>query len=226
MIVKKLWNVLLVTLALNFMALAGGVGWLYSNGNLDKAKVVAIKDLVFPKPVPEVPATQPAVAQASTQPTLKLEELLARQVGRPATEQVEFIQQTFDSKLAELDRRRRELQALEAQVEQARKGVAKDRAALLADEAKLISDKQQATRLASDKGFQDSLALYTTLPAKAVKTIFTDLDDQTVMQYLQTMQPRIASRIVKEFKSAEEVKRIERVMEMMRMAGTQAIAKD
>jgi hypothetical protein len=72
--------------------------------------------------------------------------------------------------------------------------------------------------LADDKGFQDSLALYNTMPGKQVKTIFMSLDDATVQQYLQSMTPRSAGRIVKEFKTPEETARIERVLERMRQA--------
>jgi len=39
---KKLLNVLAWTLALNFVAIAAGVGWLYNSGHLDHPKVVAI----------------------------------------------------------------------------------------------------------------------------------------------------------------------------------------
>ncbi len=35
---KKLFNLIVLTLALNFVALAGGVGFLVKSGRLDKAK--------------------------------------------------------------------------------------------------------------------------------------------------------------------------------------------
>ncbi|HVT89475.1 MAG TPA: hypothetical protein VHD56_11525, partial [Tepidisphaeraceae bacterium] len=58
---KKLLTVVILTLALNFLAVAGGVGWLYQSGKLDRTKVAAIKDILFPKPVDQ-PTTQPAEA--------------------------------------------------------------------------------------------------------------------------------------------------------------------
>src|SRR5437879_2429910 len=70
-------------------------------------------------------------------------------------------------------------------------------------EKKLAEREQQAQRLASDQGFQDSLALYQTLPAKQVKTIFMGLEDGIVIQYLQAMESRTAAKITKEFKSNE-----------------------
>ena len=91
-----------------------------------------------------------------------------------------------------------------------------ERKALDEKEKKLADREQQAQRLASDQGFQDSLALYETLPAKQVKTIFMGLDDAVVIQYLQAMESRTAAKITKEFKSPEESQRLQRLLERMR----------
>lgn len=215
---KKLFSVLMLTLAINFLAVAGGVGYLYKIGKLDKDKIHAIKEMIFPPPQADVPTTQPTASDATTQPTLKLDELLAKAAGRTAGEQVEFIQQSFDAQMAQLDQRYRELQNFRRQTDIAQAQLAKDRNTLAADRKQLADRQQLATRLASDKGFQDSLQLYNTMPAKQVKTIFMTLNDEIVQQYLQAMQPRTASKIVKEFKATEEVERIQRVLEKMRKA--------
>jgi hypothetical protein len=194
------------------------VGWLYQGQRLDRAKLLAIKEIVFPPPPPaeETPATQPA--DATTQPILRLEELLAQQSGRSASDQVEFIQHSFDAQMAQLDRRHRELLALQDQVDAAKQKMAADRAQLELDRQNLTAEQDEAARLATDKGFQDSLALYTAMPAKKVKEVFMALDDDTVTLYLQAMSPRTAAKILKEFKLPDETVRIQRVMEKMRQA--------
>lgn len=221
---KKLWNVLVLTLAINFLAVAGAAGWLYKTHRLTPENIRAVKTILFPPPIePEVPATQPS--DATTQPILKLDELLARQSGRTAAQQVEFIQQSFDAQMAQLDRRHRELLALQGQVDAAKQKLAVDRAQLDADRAALSVEQEQAARLATDKGFQDSLALYTAMPPKKTKDVFLALDDQTVTNYLQAMPPRTAAKIIREYKSPEEVQRIQTVLEKMRQA-QQASAVD
>jgi hypothetical protein len=50
------------------------------------------------------------------------------------------------------------------------------------------------------------------------------LDDKTIKNYLEAMQPRTAAKIIKEFKSPDETARIEKIMEQMRLA--QASAKE
>jgi BMFP domain-containing protein YqiC len=213
---KKLFTVLMLTLAMNFLALAGGVGWLYQHGQIDKEKIAAIKEILFPKPA-ETPTTQPS-EDPTTQPIMRLEELLAKATGRSASEQVEFIQHAFDAQMAILDRRQRELIDLQRQVDLSKQQMTKDLTSLQQRKQALDAREQEATRLASDTGFQDSLNLYNTMPSKQVKTIFMGLDDTTVKNYLEAMQPRTAAKIIKEFKSADETARIEKILEQMRLA--------
>jgi hypothetical protein len=216
--VKKLATALMMLLAINFLAVAGGVGWLWNSKHLDRTKVDSIKVILFPPP-----ATQPAVQiaqvpDATTRPTLRLEELLAKESGHGATEQVAYIQHTFDTEMAQLDRRQSELQDLKRQTDLAQDQLTRDRAALDAARKALDADKQQQAALASDKGFQDSLLLYNSMASKQVKQIFMGLDDPTVMNYLRTMEPRTAAKIIKEFKTPDETARIQRILERMRQA--------
>ena len=219
---KKFLNVLSLTLAVNFIAVAAFVAYLYRDGRLDRARITAIKEILYPPPPPEIPATQPITDQLAA-PTMKLEELLARTAGRPAAEQLDYIRKSFDSQMAQLDRAHRELLDLNQQVEQARAKLNEERKALDDKEKKLVDRDQQSQRLASDEGFQNSLNLYQTLPAKQVKTIFMGLEDATVIQYLQAMESRSAARITKEFKSPEETQRLAKLLEKMRQP--QAAAK-
>src|SRR5215468_6706767 len=143
--IRKLFTVVTLTLALNFLAAAGAVAYLIQTGQLDHAKVLAIKEIVFPT---TAPATQPAggLADATTQPTLRLDELLARSSGRSATEQVDFIQHAFDAQMAQLDRRQRETENMLRQVELAKMLVARDRAQLAEQQKQLDARQQLQTR--------------------------------------------------------------------------------
>jgi len=213
--VKKLGGVIVLTLAINFLAAAGGIGYLFQSGKLDRAKISTIKELVFAPPPVSSATTQPST-QPTTKPVNSLEELLAKASGRTAGEQVEFIQRSFDAQMALLDRRQRELTDLQRQVDLAKQQMERDRIALEKGRTELTARQELAKKLETDKGFQDSLQLYNTMPGKQVKTIFMAMDDATMRQYLQSMQPRVAARIIKEFKSPDELTRIQKVMEAMR----------
>ena len=221
---KKFVSVIILMLALNFLLLAGGAGWLFKTGHLDRDRLTAMKTLLFPPPeVPTAEAT--AAAHATTQPAGRLDALLAKASGRSGAEQVEFIQQTFDAQAALLDRRERELNDLQRQVDLAKDQMSRDRAKVEQDRKDLTARRQQDTKLASDKGFQDSLQLYTSMPAKNVKTIFLSLTDDVVQQYLEAMAPRDAAKIIKEYKTPEELNRIQIVLERMRTASTSPAAQ-
>lgn len=218
---RKLFNVIVLALAVNFLAVAGLVGWLVQSKHLDKSRVAAIKDVLFPKDMPP-PTSQPA-ADPTTQPLYNLEQLLTQQSGRSAAEQVEFIQQKFDAQMAQLDRRERELNDLQKQVELSKQQIVRDRGAFSAQKTALDAREQESKKLLADKGFQDSLSRYNVMPAKQVKQIFLTLDDATVKNYLQAMEPRAAGRIIKEFKSPDEVSRIQKVLELMRQTPPPAV---
>jgi hypothetical protein len=221
--VKKLWNVLVLTFALNFLLIAGGVGYLYRTKRIDKEKVYAIKELLFPPPAVDPATTQPT-SQPSTQPVLSLDAVLAAHANLPAADQVQLLQRTFDSRMAQLDRRQREVEALHDLVRNAETQLKAERDAFEVERAALESREQEATRLAADKGFQDALKLYETLKPKQVKDVFAGLADDVVVRYLRAMDPSRAAKIIKEFKTPAEVQRVKVLMEQVRAAAEPASA--
>jgi hypothetical protein len=227
---KKLWNVLVLALAANFLLAAGTVAWLYQTGRLDRERIVAIRKIVLDKPVAPAPkdeAAQPAAA--ITRPAMSLEALLDKHTGKRAGEQVEVVQQAFDAQSVLLDRRRREVEDLAAQVARQQEKLAEDRAELESERRGFNAREEAARGVAGDQGFQDSLKLYGAMPARQVKGVFVSMPDETVVRYLRALPPRTATKIVKEFKTPEELERIRRIMERMqqgepatRPAGTNA----
>jgi flagellar motility protein MotE (MotC chaperone) len=216
---KKLLTLIAWTLALNFLAAVAGVVFLYNSGKLNHDKVQQIKDLVF------APATQPAETKpessdrdATTQPTLRLESMLAKVSGRSASEQVEFIQNTFNAQMAILDRRFQDLQNQRRTVDQAKAQADKDREKLAAAQKKFDEAQKAQAKLQTDEGFQATLEIYNTMPPKQVKSIFMTMSDQTMLDYLKAMEPRTVSKITKEFKTPEETERVAKIMEKMRQS--------
>ncbi len=211
---KKIINVIILALAMNFLLVVGVGGWLVSSGRLDKAKFAEVKKILVAD-APPPPATQPA---PTTEPASRLEALLAQASGRPAGEQIDSIHQAFVAEQTELDRRTRELQDVRRQIDLAKQQATADRTKIQQEKKDVDAQQAEQNRLASDKGFQDSLQLYSIMPAKQVKTVFMTLGDDTVMQYLQAMQPRVAAKVIKEFKSPDETLRIQKVLEKIRLS--------
>lgn len=217
---NRIFQVLILTLAINFLAVAGGVGWLFASGKLTKEKLDVLHGMLFaPPPAPEVVTTNPAT-QPTTQPAMsKLDELLAKYSGRRAGEQVEALQQSVDAQAAALDRRSRELDNLMQQILREKAELARKSTALDAEHARMIEQENQQIAKAADAGFQTSLDLYNAMPAKKVKAAFLAMPDDAVVRFLQSMQPRTASKIISEFKAPDEQERINRILERMRTGG-------
>ncbi len=212
---KKIFLVLVLTLAMNFLAVGGAVGFLFQSGRLDKAKIAKVREIVFPPPG-AASTTRPSEGPPAPQP-LNLANLLDKHSGS-MIEQVDFIRRTVDAQMLELDRRQRELADLKRQVDLANQKLTADRAALDQREKDLAAREQATERLQSDTGFQNSLAIYTAMPAKQVKTIFMSLGEGTVQQYLTAMDTRTAGKIIKEFKTPDETAFIQRILERIRQA--------
>jgi flagellar motility protein MotE (MotC chaperone) len=219
--VKKLFNVLMLALATNFLLVAGVVGYLWKTQRLDRDKAHAIREILFPPNEAGNATTQPTT-QPATRPSLDLDAVLAAAAGMPAAEQVQLLQRTFDSRLAQLDRRTEELKSLHDLVKIGETRLAADRAAFERELAALHAREQEADRLAKDKGFQDSLELYGTMKPKQVKDVFAGLPDDVVVRYLRAMDPGQAGKIIKEFKAPAEVQRVKGLMEQVRSAAESA----
>jgi hypothetical protein len=214
---KKALHILILLLAINFLLIAGAAVWLGRSAHMDRQKLEAIREILFPRTESPQAATRPTTKPA-TQPATRLEQLLAREAQLPATERVVQLQRSFDAQAAILDHRRQQLEDLQQQISLAQAQLLRDRETLQSHKQELLTREQKENRLKADKGFQDSLSRYEAMRPNQVKEIFMGLDDRTVMNYLQAMEPRQAAKIIKEFKTPAEMDRIGKIMEMMRQA--------
>jgi hypothetical protein len=229
-VIKKLLGVIVGVLAINFLAVAGGMGYLVATKKLDRDKVHAIRDLVLNGPATQ-PSTQPTDAEAAppaTQqsaedaPMLRLDALLAKVSNRPAAEQLTLARAELDSQAALVERRMREVEDQRVQIATARAEMAKEREKLTADQKALADAQAAQTKLATDAGFQKSLELYNTLPVKQVKQLFQNMEDDSVVRYLQAMDAARAGSILKEFKTPADTTRAQALLEKIRQAQAKA----
>jgi hypothetical protein len=215
---KRLWDVLVLTLALNFRAVAGLAGWLRMSGRIDRSRVAQIKEMLFPPPAPQAPTTQPASIDPTTQPTLALETLLSQHTNMTAGQQLDFVRKTFDERQAELERKEQTLDNQQSMIRLAQDKLQTDRQIFEAQRRAFADEQERTRKLASDQGFQDALELYSNLPPKQSKTMLLAQTDDTARTFLQAMDKGVASKIIKECKTPEEMDRIRQIMEKIRQA--------
>lgn len=213
---KKLATVILLVLAINFIGVVGGAGYLVGTKKLNREKFREIKTILFPPP--PAPATQPVdeIDPATTQPILRLDELIKAQAGKPPADQMRSIREAFESRVANLEKQRREIIDLRRQLELAQKKAESDRIALDAREQAILAREASLNKSTDDKGFASALDVYNSLAAKQVKDIFMGLDDAVVVRFLQSMDARRAAKVLKEFKTDEEMFRAQTLLELLR----------
>ena len=223
-LIKKLASAVVVILALNFVGMAIAGVMLAQQANLTAEKWQAVKDVLYP---PEGEYDENAEEDAEPEPPTPMEQLVAlldEQSGKPAESRVTDMNLELDERLAEATRRERELIDRERTVQMAMRQLAADRKSF---ETQREAWQQAITDVRdreSDEGFQSSLALYESMQSKQVKAIFIDLDDETVLSYLRAMEPRQASKILKEYKSPAEVERARSILEKLREGEAASIA--
>lgn len=215
---KKLTSIVLLVLALHAVAVAAGVGYLIGTGKLNKTSAEQIRVALFPQPTTQPSTTQPSAEEAvkGDSPLIRLEALLSRQANRSATEQVEFVRQQFDEQLSQLDRRYRDLKALESQVEGGRLELERERMAVMKREATMTARESDALKQEQDKGFASEIALYTSMKPAAVKGLFMGMDDAEAAKYVQALPPRTANKILDQFKTPEEKSRMNAIFAVIR----------
>lgn len=88
---------------------------------------------------------------------------------------------------------------------------------------KLLQKKQSAftekldqyNRQAQQEGFQKALKNYSLMKPKSAKADFMKMDDDQVVAYLSQMKPDVATGILEQFRTPEELEKRLRVMEML-----------
>ena len=222
--IQKLLGVLTAVLALNFLAVAGGVGYLVATKKLDKDKAHTIRDLVLAGPTTQpVAATQPATQPSpGDAPMLRLDALLAKAAKKPMVEQADYVRGELDAQAAIIERREREVADQRDQIAAARAEIEKVRLAQAKQQKQLDDATQEKARLAADEGFQKTLELYQAMPAKKIKALMANVDDDTVVRYLQAMDKDQAAGVLAEFKTPQETSRAQQLLEKMRLAQAKA----
>jgi len=143
--------------------------------------------------------------------------------GPPAAEKLAMTQMEAEAKWLGLQWQFKRLQDRESllghkmdQLEQKRKG--------LKDTEKLIDDKIRRAQTASgSENFQKMARILSNMKPPEVKKILLQLDDGTVVDFLKTLEPRKASKLMSEFKTQQEMEKRHRWLEMLRTGPGQAV---
>lgn len=220
---KTLWHAMSFMAVVNLLAMAMFAGWLWRSGRLSPDRVEQVKEIfaltVAEQEAEEVRAAAEAEAEGreaaqrarQIDPPLSTEETLAYISRLRAEEQQSRRRLALDVQALEedLNRRAQTLDLRENRLD------ARDRAWQDANASEL------ARR--TDEQFQKTVKLYSSVPPKQAKQYLVKLVEEGKIEqavaYIDAMNERAASKIIRELKIAEEVALATELLEELRTFG-------
>ena len=221
---RTLWNIVSFLAVVHLLAVAIIVMWLWQSHRLDAARLTDIRDLLS-TPVHEAREGMIANLREAEDQRLKEAEDVLR--ANPPSDSATQIQRTALVMLQEDQARRRlddekrmmqeQLELATASVDDLRTEFDRERTAW---ENAVRDDRTQKT----DEQFMQTVKQYEQSPPKQAKRMLQELVingqmDQAV-SYLDAMNPRAASKVLKEFKTDEEIKVATELLERLRTLGS------
>jgi hypothetical protein len=225
---RKLWNIVSFLAVVHILALLFVVIWLWQTKRLTVDRVREAK-MVFAPTLPEVAAAAKKSAAAAQEEQLKEAEA-AKKANPPldSATQIQYIslvrQQEAQSRQRLNDDQkmlRQQLALTSAQID--------DRQALLASQqAKLEAANRPDLQRKIDEQFMQTVKQYELAAPKQAKKMVVELinggQQEQAVAYLKAMNPRNASKILKEFKTDSEIVMAKELLEKLRTLGLEATA--
>jgi colicin import membrane protein len=224
---KRLWNIISFIALVNLLSLGLFVAWLAQSGRLNVARISRIHDLLATTIAAEQAAAEEQAQQAAREQAEAAERARQANPPLPSTAQVQNASLTRDQTDAalarvgeETTRLRGQLDARAAELDQREQDFRTARAEWLAS---IEAEKQRRT----DEQFLQTVRQYESAPAKIAREWMLELVDdgkqEQVVAYLDAMNPRAASKILREFKTEKEAALATELLEKLRTFGLEAV---
>jgi flagellar motility protein MotE (MotC chaperone) len=201
---KILYNLIALVAIANLLILGGLVGHLTMSGklNAESAETIAaaLRGEKMVSATTTAPASQPASQPAESHET--------------AEETITF--DGIEIQLARLEREKRGLDDRYSRLRDAELKLIQDRETLLRREAEFKEQLKVRQQADQDEGFTKALMLYTQMPPKMAKDDFMKMDTDIVIRYLMNMKKQVSAKILKEFKTPDEMARRQEILERIR----------
>jgi flagellar motility protein MotE (MotC chaperone) len=228
---KTLWQVVALLAIVHVLGALGVAGWLLGTDRVNRERLSKVKQ-VFAAPVAQEQAVRRQAADAASVAEAQEARQRALQGAgagpESATQKLAAERQKNEIALRQLERTKSDLEALRLQITQLQAKVDQDRKQLAEDTSAFDRRVADAQRQADDKGFKKAVSLYESLPPRQTKDMFAQLMSQDkldqVIDYLESMQPRKAAGVLKEFKTGTEVVQAVQLTQRLRERGS-ALAK-
>ena len=187
--------------AVNFVAIMVVAAVLAGQGVLTRERLAAAVEAL--RGVPESTASRPATTTAPAEPPPPIS--LAERTRAVALVRAELAREIAEAhQRAEMVARERE------RLESERAAFEKERKAFLESTRPMIDARRRA-------GLRQLVKTLSALKAPRIKALTENLPDAELAEVLVGLEPRLRGKVINEFKTPEEVERMRKVMDLIRL---------
>ncbi len=222
---RMTYHVIALVCIIHVLGAAGVGAWLGASGRLSRDRVVDVKN-VFAITVAEQRQQEAQTAELVRQAERQTERVEAMIAGSTA-ERLDDEQRRHELTLRQLERTRREIESLRDNLELSRRLMEKEKREVLDEKQAAEQRLAQIEQQLNDAGFKRAVGLLEQLPADQAKKMFLRMIEQDkvaqVVMYLESMQPRKAAAVLREFDQSHEVARAVELTERLRARGSDLV---
>lgn len=201
---RSLWTILTTVALVNLLALGGFAGWLVASHRLDRDRLERIRAML----AETIEEEQARLAEEEQQQQAALkaaqEEEERRKSPVAAVGRLQLAAEVSELVQEDLERARKEQEALKRALAIERAALERDRAQFLAERNAFETMRKQIEAAERDEQFKKTIRLYESIkPAQAKDMLLALLSQGQTVQvvaYLNAMSSRAAARIIKQFK--------------------------
>ncbi|MCZ6836366.1 MAG: hypothetical protein O7G85_11380 [Planctomycetota bacterium] len=214
---KSLWTVMSFLAIVNLLALMLFGGWLWRSDRLNLDRVHQVRELFAPT------ITQVQMDQAKADEESALNEVQIVPVGYSSQEQLSQLTKLQQREQQVSRRLKEESDMLSRQFEQITQQTEAERLAFEIERTGWEKATRADRERKMDEQFAQTVQQYESIPAKQGKQLLVELirqgHRQQAVAYLDAMEARSASKILREFKSQEEIVLATELLEDLRTFG-------
>lgn len=201
---RSLWTILTTVALVNLLALGGFAGWLVASHRLDRDRLERIRAML----AETIEEEQARLAEEEQQQQAALkaaqEEQERRKSPVAAVGRLQLAAEVSELVQEDLQRARKEQEALKRALAIERAALERDRAQFLAERNAFETMRKQIEAAERDEQFKKTIRLYESIkPAQAKDMLLALLNQGQTVQvvaYLNAMSSRAAAKIIKQFK--------------------------
>lgn len=215
---KSLWSVVSFLAVVHLLALLGFLGWMYGSDRLSLERVRTVRELFAMTMAEEKKQKEEQERETTVNP-----ERDSSMFQMSSTRQIELLTDVQRQELLATQRMKDESEMHARQFSLLNQKIASEREEFEEErrrwEEATGADRERKT----NEQFTQTVIQYESLPAKQGKQVLIELinsgNREQAVAYLDAMKPRATSKILKEFKSPEEIILAAELLEELRIFG-------